>query len=81
MLDVRVHRVAVNMKPNKESNRHPEIASWNRRTPRTADVVRLLASWFLTFLALLLTAGCCPGSPTRRGGPSSPLPPSPAWSA
>jgi len=49
------------MDPNKESNRHPEIASWNRRTPRTADVVRLLASWFLTFLALLLTAELLPG--------------------
>ena len=49
------------MDPNKESNRHPEIASWNRRTPRTADVVRLLASWVLTFLALLLTAELLPG--------------------
>ncbi len=49
------------MDTNKASNRHPEIASWNRRTPRTADVVRLLASWFLTFLALLLTAELLPG--------------------
>ena len=35
--------------------------SWNLRAPRTADVVRLLASWFLTFLALLLTAEILPG--------------------
>ena len=28
---------------------------------RSADIVRLLASWFLSFLALLLTAELLPG--------------------
>ena len=49
------------MDTNKQTTPHPEIAPWNQRTPRTADVVRLLASWFLTFLALLLTAELLPG--------------------
>ena len=49
------------MDTQEDRNRDPQAPSWNRRTPRTADVVRLLASWFLTFLALLLTADLLPG--------------------
>ncbi|HET7280335.1 MAG TPA: phage holin family protein, partial [Dermatophilaceae bacterium] len=49
------------MQTREERNRDPQAPAWNRRTPRTADVVRLLASWFLTFLALLLTADLLPG--------------------
>ncbi len=49
------------METQEDRNRDPQAPSWNRRTPRTAYVVRLLASWFLTFLALLLTADLLPG--------------------
>src|SRR5690349_9637629 len=44
-----------------DAQREAPAPSWNRRAPRTADVVRLLASWFLTFLSLLLTAEILPG--------------------
>jgi uncharacterized membrane protein YvlD (DUF360 family) len=44
-----------------DGHRETGAPSWNRRAPRTADVVRLLASWFLTFLSLLLTAEILPG--------------------
>ena len=40
---------------------------------RSADIVRLLASWFLSFLALLITADLLPGfTSTPRGHPCSP---------
>ena len=57
--------------PTPSTARTPEPA---RRGLRFFDVIRLLVTWGLTFLALLLTAGSCRASPTPRGG-RWPLPP------
>ena len=48
---------------------------------RAGDVVRLLASWVITFLALLLTAKLLPGFTTRRGARCWSQRPSPVSSA
>ena len=57
------------------SSENPGPADSSSRTPapagrgvRFGDVVRLLVTWGLTFLALLLTAELLPGFTYTRGG-------------
>ena len=53
-----------------QTSQSPGMSSWKPRIRvRWGDVVRLLASWLITFLALLLTAKLLPGFSYTSWGP------------